>query len=93
MQQSISMHEDHTSYDQIAVGVGPRCPGRGRRRPARVLLQVLQARFHSALIVRLPGPARVPQDDHRGIEALLRNWSDLRQALGLAKVPDHSTLQ
>jgi hypothetical protein len=31
--------------------------------------------------------------DYRGLEGLLRDWSDLRQALGLAKVPDHSTLQ
>jgi hypothetical protein len=31
--------------------------------------------------------------DYRGIEHLLRDWSDLRQVLGLTKVPDHSTLQ
>jgi len=31
--------------------------------------------------------------DYRGIEELLRDWSDLRQALDLKKVPDHSTLQ
>jgi hypothetical protein len=31
--------------------------------------------------------------DYRGLEALLRDWSDLRQALALKKVPDHSTLQ
>jgi hypothetical protein len=31
--------------------------------------------------------------DYRGLEELLRDWSDLRQALGLSKVPDHSTLQ
>jgi Transposase domain (DUF772) len=31
--------------------------------------------------------------DYRGLEALLRDWSDLRRALGLSKVPDHSTLQ
>jgi hypothetical protein len=31
--------------------------------------------------------------DYRGIEQYLRDWSDLRPALGLAKVPDHSTLQ
>jgi hypothetical protein len=31
--------------------------------------------------------------DYRGLEQYLRDWSDLRQALGLAKVPDHSTLQ
>ena len=31
--------------------------------------------------------------DYRGLEALLRDWSDLRQALGLSKVPDHSTVQ
>jgi Transposase domain (DUF772) len=31
--------------------------------------------------------------DYRGLEQLLRDWSDLRQALGLSKVPDHSTLQ
>jgi hypothetical protein len=31
--------------------------------------------------------------DYRGLGELLRDWSDLRQALGLSKVPDHSTLQ
>jgi hypothetical protein len=31
--------------------------------------------------------------DYRGLEELLRDWSDLRQALGLKKIPDHSTLQ
>lgn len=30
--------------------------------------------------------------DLRGVEALLREWSDLRDALGLSKVPDHTTL-
>jgi hypothetical protein len=31
--------------------------------------------------------------DYRGLEQFLTDWSDLRAALGLAKVPDHSTLQ
>jgi hypothetical protein len=31
--------------------------------------------------------------DYRGLEQHLRDWSDLRAELGLAKVPDHSTLQ
>ena len=31
--------------------------------------------------------------DYRGLEELLRDWSDLRQTLGLTQVPDHSTLQ
>jgi hypothetical protein len=31
--------------------------------------------------------------DYRGLEELLRDWSDLREALALTKVPDHSTLQ
>jgi hypothetical protein len=31
--------------------------------------------------------------DYRGVEQLTRDWSDLRSALGLKKVPDHSTLQ
>ncbi len=31
--------------------------------------------------------------DYRGVEPFLADWSDLRQALGLARVPDHSTLQ
>ncbi len=30
--------------------------------------------------------------DYRGIEALLGEWSDLRAAIGLPRVPDHSTL-
>jgi hypothetical protein len=32
------------------------------------------------------------QADFRGIEQLLKDFSDLRQALGLQKVPDSSTL-
>jgi len=31
--------------------------------------------------------------DYRGLEQQLKEWSDLREALGLSKVPDHSTLQ
>lgn len=30
--------------------------------------------------------------DYRGIVAILREWSDLREALGLKKVPHYSTL-
>nr|WP_303652691.1 transposase [Paludisphaera mucosa] len=31
--------------------------------------------------------------DYRGLEVLLREWAELREALGLRKVPDHSTIQ
>src|SRR5215211_2287046 len=31
--------------------------------------------------------------DYRGVQAQLADWSDLRNALGLSKVPDYSTLQ
>ena len=31
--------------------------------------------------------------DYRGIEQHLNDWSDLRDQIGLATVPDHSTLQ
>jgi hypothetical protein len=31
--------------------------------------------------------------DYRGLEQMLREWAELRDALGLAKVPDHSTMQ
>jgi hypothetical protein len=31
--------------------------------------------------------------DYRGLEAMLRDWGDLRDSLGLKKVPDHSTMQ
>ena len=33
------------------------------------------------------------KQDYRGLEQLLKDWSDLRQVLGLTQVPDHSTLQ
>ena len=33
------------------------------------------------------------KQDYRGTEQLLRDWTDLREVLGLKKVPDHSTLQ
>jgi hypothetical protein len=32
------------------------------------------------------------KQDYRGLQQLLAEWSDLRHALGLSKVPDHSTL-
>jgi hypothetical protein len=32
------------------------------------------------------------QADYRGIEQILKEFSDLRQALGLKRVPDHTTL-
>ena len=31
--------------------------------------------------------------DYRGLEQILRDWAELRDTLGLEKVPDHSTLQ
>jgi hypothetical protein len=31
--------------------------------------------------------------DYRGLEAILHDWAELRETLGLKKVPDHSTLQ
>jgi hypothetical protein len=33
------------------------------------------------------------KQDYRGTEQLLKGWPDLRQALALAKAPDHSALQ
>ena len=35
---------------------------------------------------------RFPRTDYRGIVALVAEWSKLRRAPGLAKVPHHSTL-
>src|SRR3954447_21967288 len=31
--------------------------------------------------------------DYRGLEQILGEWAELREALGLRKVPDHSTMQ
>jgi hypothetical protein len=31
--------------------------------------------------------------DDRGLEAMLGDWAELRDVLGLKKVPDHSTMQ
>jgi hypothetical protein len=31
--------------------------------------------------------------DYRGLEAMLREWGELRTVLGLTRAPDHSTLQ
>src|SRR3954466_10188411 len=30
--------------------------------------------------------------DYRGLEQILSEWAELREVLGLAKVPDHSTI-
>jgi hypothetical protein len=31
--------------------------------------------------------------DYLGLEVLLREWAELREVLGLSKIPDHSTIQ
>jgi hypothetical protein len=31
--------------------------------------------------------------DYRGLEQILSEWAELREVLGLTKVPDHSTIQ
>jgi hypothetical protein len=36
---------------------------------------------------------RLLKTDYRGLEATLRDWAELRDALGLSRVPDHSTIQ
>jgi hypothetical protein len=36
---------------------------------------------------------RLLKTDYRGLEATLRDWAELRDALGLVRVPDHSTIQ
>ena len=36
---------------------------------------------------------RLLKTDYRGLEATLRDWTELRDALGLSHVPDHSTIQ
>ena len=37
-------------------------------------------------------PRQFLRTDYRGVVALVSEWSELRRALGLAKVPHHSTL-
>ena len=34
-----------------------------------------------------------PRVDYRGLEQILKEWAELREVLGLTKVPDHSTIQ
>ena len=36
---------------------------------------------------------RLLKTDYRGLEATLRDWTELRETLGLSHVPDHSTIQ
>jgi hypothetical protein len=36
---------------------------------------------------------RLLKTDYRGLEATLRDWTELRDTLGLTRVPDHSTIQ
>lgn len=47
-----------------------------------------QHQLHALLALR-----RALRTDYRGLEALLRDWPELRETLGLERVPDHSTLQ
>src|SRR4051812_20688569 len=83
----------HPAHDQVTAGPGPhRLGGRGWGAPG-VLLQVLAQGLHAAPALRPAGLREFLKQDYRGLEELLADWSDLRQALGLKKVPDHSTVQ
>jgi hypothetical protein len=66
----------------VAGAALPRHASRFSRRDGYPLPQLF-----AVLVVR-----KFLRQDYRGIEALLGEWSDLRAAIGLAKVPDHSTL-
>jgi len=56
---------------------GSRCPRRDHTRPPLFALPVLR---------------QAPRTDYRGVVALVAGWPEPRRALGLAKVPHHSTL-
>ena len=52
------------------------------------------ATFRVALLT--PGPISDQSWNagaYRGLEQILKEWSELREVIGLAKVPDHSTIQ
>ena len=70
--------------EALAVGEAtlPRYASKYSRRDGFTLPQLF-----ACLAVR-----RFLGQDYRGIEALLGEWSDLRAAIGLPRVPDHSTL-
>ena len=89
------MYEDHSSHDQVAAGVGPHRLGHRPDRIAAVLLQVLTSRLHPAptLPFALLSRREFLKVDYRGLEQILREWAESRHALGLEKVPDHSTIQ
>jgi hypothetical protein len=69
------MHDDRTTSDQVAPGVGSR---HASPQPSLFPLRALREFLRT---------------DYRGLEASLRDGADRRDALGLAKVPDHFTLQ
>src|SRR5918997_5817 len=55
------MYEDHSSHDQIALGLGPHRAGHRPDRAAPLLLEVLPARLHPAPTLRPADPPRFPQ--------------------------------
>src|SRR5512135_386658 len=56
------MYEDHSSHDQVALGLSPHRLGHCQDRAAAVLFQVHPARLHPAPTLRPADPPRVPQD-------------------------------
>lgn len=49
-------------------------------------------RFTQHQLLAMLALAQFLRTDDRGLVALLADWSDLRDALGLGKVPHHTTL-
>ena len=64
-----------------------------RSGPAGLLLEVLQEDYTQHQLFALLALREFLKIDYRGLEQILREWADLRDALGLTEVPDHSTIQ
>ena len=85
-------HGNHSTDDAVAGGIGQE-----GRRSCCAALPAYSSRFsrqdftqHQLFALMVLGTFL--KLDHRGIIAVVKDWSDVRQAIGLKKVPHWSTL-
>src|SRR5438105_3146299 len=85
-------HEHHTTDEQIPAADRAGATVPGPRGPAGLLLPTSRHDFTQAQRFALLALKTFFKTDYRGIVAIVRDWPQLQKDLGLAKLPDHTTL-
>jgi Transposase domain (DUF772) len=87
------MYEDYSSYDQIPLALARMALSIAQEALPAYSSKFSRRDFTQHQLFALLALREFLKVDYRGLEVVLREWAELREVLGLRKVPDHSTIQ